>query len=272
MIDVHLSLELLEAVAEGRLSRTMLHRFALEHALAVSPRAALEAEAWRLEEERKKVAARLVPGGYEPAWEALRFRCRNLHETLHRQQVLAERDFAELAGLPVDQRATRIRSSDVRFRSYALVERLLQAARESLEDSPEDALEWAHASFSAALQAEVEPGLSRSLRSELRWRSLAIQAAALYRLGKSEAADELLVAVRYQLDEHPSADPLVRAEFDALEAGWLWRAGHHQVAVRKLERAVSILSVHGTELETHQARRQLETWLTHNPSSSPTAR
>ncbi|MDX1996219.1 MAG: hypothetical protein SF066_00760 [Thermoanaerobaculia bacterium] len=211
MFDVHLSLELLEAVADGSLSRETFQQLALEHTLEKSPRvAALAAEVTA----GAGTSAPSQPQDYEGILDRVQASAGSWLAVRRLDEKGANLDFAELSRLPSSQWATRIQSSRRRFRSPSVAERLLAVAKVALAESrPNEVLDAARAAFWVARRLAESHEAYESLQRELTLRASAYEAMASRALGDLAATRRLLDIVRQARSRGElGGDPLAEAE------------------------------------------------------------
>lgn len=251
MIDVHLSVELLEAVADGSLSRETFERLALEHALAVSPRArAAVAGAVAAPAPPEPTTA---PESYDAVFERVQANAGALLAAKGVDERGAALDFAELLRLPTSAWPSRVQSSRLRFRSPSVAERLLAYAKTALlEGRPAEVLDAARAAFWVARR--LEPG-HQELQREATLRASAYEAMASRAQGDLTAARRLMESVREARARGDlGGDPLAEIEVAFFEG--LFDRDDERFGEAEAEFLVAITTANalGAEVEEGEAR------------------
>jgi hypothetical protein len=253
MFDVHLSVELLEAVADGSLSRETFQQLALEHTLEKSPRvAALAAEVTA----GSASTAPSQPEDYEGILGRVQASAGSWLAVRRLDEKGANLDFAELTQMPSSQWATRIQSSRRRFRSPSVAERLLGVAKVALaEGRPNEVLDAARAAFWVARRLAESHEVYEALQRELTLRASAYEAMASRAFGDLSAARRLLDTVRQARSRGElGGDPLAEAEvayFEGLVERDDERFGD---AEANLLLAITTANALGAEAEEAEAR------------------
>jgi hypothetical protein len=125
MDDIHVSRELVRAVARGELSESFLNEVTLEHLLSLCPHCRAEIQAYEVE-------VQAGPSIWSRAIRAFAILLDRLLARGPREMRRAERDLQEILSLPASERAVRIERARTRFRSPALVRLLLEESRRSI--------------------------------------------------------------------------------------------------------------------------------------------
>src|SRR6185295_1156284 len=120
MRDIHLSRELLRAIARGEVEPRALVRIGLEHLCCLCPTCASEWDAW---ESEKQAAANDRLEGRIPGYLADQLR------RIASEEENAGQDFRQLLATEPARRFARVVRSRTRYRSGALVRLLLAEAR-----------------------------------------------------------------------------------------------------------------------------------------------
>jgi tetratricopeptide (TPR) repeat protein len=126
--DIHITRELLRAVARGELSDRAQALIEAQHLQSLCPVCRREVQAWR-EEQR-------VGTGYEYALQALPAMLGRHASDLLKQNWQAERDLEELLAIPPAERLARVARARSRFRGPVLAERLIQESRRLTPAAP----------------------------------------------------------------------------------------------------------------------------------------
>lgn len=158
-------------------------------------------------------------------------------EAVRRVRATARQDLRKLLALDAPARRRRVEEAESRrsFRSRALVEMLLAASRERLEESPEEAESLAEV---AGRVLHWTPGpVDQPWRDPVWMRVAAHRADALRRLGRLDRADELFRQAHHRMARGRVDDPAAAAEVADSEAALLWRRGDWAGAARLLKGA-----------------------------------
>ena len=110
MSDIHITREVLRAVARGNLSSRVLIEFAVKHLVALCPSCRGEIAAW---ESEGRAPSSPVAAGFWSAFPGRRGKAKGEKEA-------ARRDFRQLLELPHPERLARINRAHRRFRGTAL--------------------------------------------------------------------------------------------------------------------------------------------------------
>lgn len=259
MFDIHLTPDLLHAVARGKFPLEIFHRMMLAHAVRVSPRAGRELDRWRFERPGAEVVGQIAGGRYGDVFDRLGPRLETALDTAAKQRCQAEIELAELRRLPAAERPRVVQRSRQRFRSPALVDEALAAGWSDLLDSPESALHWADVAFWVSARLDTDPRLQEALGTEFRLRSQALSATATH-LDEPATALVELGAIRTEARASLGQCPELEAEVAVLEGLLLRRGGLKRRAAECLQRALDLLE----ELEPEDrpwltvAERELE--------------
>jgi tetratricopeptide (TPR) repeat protein len=203
--DVHISREILEAVAQGELSAEYLAETAWQHLMAVCPVCREELNAFlatRRERTRPTQTLAVVT--------ALLERNRAAAEA---EEHNAQRDFATLLELPSAVRSGRIERAVRRFRGPFLIDLLLAEAARQCWIDPRKSHEFAALAYEVATRSQRCPGVATGGA-----RALAYQANALRAQGRLQEADERFAFARRFAQQVGITEPVVAAELDLLEA------------------------------------------------------
>ncbi|HXU29739.1 MAG TPA: hypothetical protein VN851_04095 [Thermoanaerobaculia bacterium] len=227
---MHITRDLLRAVASGDLPPRLLARVGLEHLTALCPFCAREVAAWR--EETPWRDRPLVPELMVPLLAAA-------SPKIAKAEERAARDFAELLALPVGARPARVARSRSRFRGPALVRLLLGASRECLRDDHDEAYHLAALALSIA---------DRSAHTfDLHVLAAAAMGNACRAKGDLRTADRNFEYVRFLLHSQDVTDLAVLAEIDDLEGSLRKDQRRFDQAEDLLERALALYRLVGKE-------------------------
>ncbi|MEP7012981.1 MAG: hypothetical protein ABJC13_21885 [Acidobacteriota bacterium] len=227
---MHITRDLLRAVANGDLPPRLLARVGLEHLTSLCPCCAREVAAWRespLESDRAVDPRLMVP--------LLAASTTKIAEA----EEQATRDFAELIALPVGARPARVARSRSRFRGPALVRRLLGASREALREDCDVSYHLAALALSIA---------DRSANSfDLHVLAAAAMGNACRAQGDLRTADRHFEYVRFLLHSQDVTDLAVLAEVDDLEGSLRKDQRRFDQAEDLLGRALALYQIAGRE-------------------------
>jgi len=156
--DIHITRELLRAVARGELSERALAQIETQHLESLCPVCRREIQAWR-EEGTSEV-------GYEYALQALPAVLGRHASDLARQMRQAERDLEELLAIPPAERLVRVGRSRSRFRGPVLAERLIQEHKVAVLPGMTFGIEgcYLRIAYGALQKATVAEGMGRLVK------------------------------------------------------------------------------------------------------------
>lgn len=202
MSEIHITREVLRAVARGNLSSRALIEFAVKHLVALCPSCRGEIAAW--ERERNPPSS--------TAAEDLRPASRQQGKTKGERSA-ARRDFRQLLELPHPERLARIHRAHRRFRGEMLAAMLLDESKKEMAANPERSRELAEAADAVLRRAMAGPDVG------------ALLARASVYLGNADRARGDCAGARRRFGFARSliwaegvTDPLVHAEIDSCEA------------------------------------------------------
>lgn len=202
MSEIHITREVLRAVARGRLSSRALIEFAVKHLVALCPSCREEIAAW--ERERKPPS--------RPAAEGLQ-RASPQQGNNKEETTAARRDFRQLLELPHPERLALIHRAHRRFRGAMLAAMLLAESKKEMAANPERSRELAEAADAVLRRAMAGPDVD------------ALLARASVYLGNADrvrgdyaGARRRFGFARSLIRTEGVTDPFVRAEIDSCEA------------------------------------------------------
>jgi tetratricopeptide (TPR) repeat protein len=235
--DIHITRELLRAVARGKLSERGFAQIETQHLESLCPVCRREIQAWRAEGTSEE--------GYEYALQALPAVLGRHASDLLRQSRQAERDLEELLATPPAERLARIGRSRSRFRGPVLAERLIQESRRRTPASPEEGYDLAELA-----RAVVQRSLDHPDTFSLLALASAQMANACRSGGDLRRADEHFQYVRFLVRDQGVTDPLVLAQIDHLEGSLRKDQRRFGEAEELLARAAMLFRISGDAVET----------------------
>lgn len=234
MSDIHITREVLRAVARGNLSSRVLIEFAVKHLVALCPSCRGEIAAW---ESEGRAPSSPVAAGFWSAFPGRRGKAKGEKEA-------ARRDFRQLLELPHPERLARINRAHRRFRGTALGAMLLAESKREMAADPERARELAETAEAALRRTMAGPGVG------------ALLARASAYLGNAERVQGNYAGARKRFDFARSliwtegvTDPFVHAEIDSCEALLGMQEGNLDEAETMLSRSVALYLLTGAREE-----------------------
>ncbi len=237
MSDIHITRELLRAVARGELSERALAQIEAQHLESLCPVCRREIQAWR-EEGTAEV-------GYELALQALPAVLGRHASDLMKQTRQAERDLEELLAIPPAERLVRVGRSRSRFRGPVLAERLIQESRRRTPANPGEGYDLAELARAVIHRSPDHPDTFSLL-------SLAsAQMANSCRAGGDlRQAEEHFRHVHYLVRNQGVTDPLALAQIDHLEGSLRKDQRRFAEAEELLTRSAMLFRISGSTVET----------------------
>ena len=230
---MHITRDLLRAVAIGDLPPRLLARVGLEHLTAICPCCAREVAAWR--EEPVERDRPLAPELMVPLLAAAT-------PQIAKAEERAARDFAELLALPIGARPARVARSRTRFRGPTLVRRLLETSRMALREDFEAAYHL------AALALTIADRSAHTFDLHV------LAAAAMGNACRAQCdlrkADSHFEYVRFLLHSQDVVDLAVLAEVDDLEGSLRKDQRRFEQAEELLGRALALYRLAGREAQS----------------------
>jgi hypothetical protein len=204
--DAHLTHVWLKALAARKVTPAFLRDLVLRHLFSICPVCAKEYAAW--------VEAERGPRAYDRAFKPISLPPQvqaksDAPPPVPEDPKAAERDFNELASLPVEECERRIDRSRTRFRGALLCERLIAESDRYLPGNAREAYRFAELAYSISLRsvASATAGV----------RAAARMGNAVRAMGKLERADGLLGFARYVAASQGVVDTRASAELDRYE-------------------------------------------------------
>jgi len=243
MADMHLTRELLGAIARGEIPGRVLEDTMLEHLKSLCPHCKRELEEFARERE-----AELRSSSPTPSFEAVSVVLDRHLRDLRRGHDRARRDVETLLTLPPEERIARIRRSRTRYRGPQVVWLLLQESRGRVTVSPKEA---EHLAELARLVVQYSPGGVESM--DLLALASAHMANACRAAGNLAEADLHFEYVRSLITHQRVTDTEVLARIDHLEGSLRINQNRFRDAEKLLSRAAMLFSVAGETVERARA-------------------
>jgi tetratricopeptide (TPR) repeat protein len=242
--DIHITRELLRAVARGELSERVLAQIEAHHLESLCPVCRREMEAWRAE--------RTAEAGYEFVLQALPAALgRHASDRLRRSQE-AERDLKELLAISPMERAPRIARARSRFRGPVLAERLIEESRRRTPADPRGGYDLAEVARAVIQRSPDHPDTFSLLSLASAQMANACRAG-----GDLRRASEHFQYVRYVVSHEGVTDPLALAQIDHLEGSLRKDQRRFEEAEALLTRAAMLFRISGAFVETSRVLLKL---------------
>ncbi len=229
---MHITRDLLRAVACGELPPRLLARVGLEHLTALCPCCEREVAAWKSEPlgcDRPIKPELMIP--------LLAAAVPQVAEAEER----AARDFSELLALPVGARLARVARSRTRFRGPILIRLVLEASRKALREDYETAYQLAALALSIADRSAATFDLH------------VLAAAAMGNACRAQCdlrkAETHFDYVRFLLHSQDVTDLAVLAEVDDLEGSLRKDQRRFEQAEELLGRAIALYRVNDRDAQ-----------------------
>ena len=239
MADMHITRELLDAIARGEIPVRVLEDLILEHLKTVCPHCRRELEEFAKEQEAERRGKSPGPGS-----EAISAVLDHHLRELRCGEGRARRDVEKLLTLPREERAARIRRSRTRYRGRQIVWILLEKSRLAVTASPDEA---EHLAELARLVAQYSPGETGSM--DLLALATALKANACRAAGKLAEAESHFKYARSLITHQGVTDTEILARIDHLEGSLRMEQHDFKVAEKLLSRAAMLFSVAGETVE-----------------------
>ncbi len=225
MNDLHLSRELLRAIAAGDLPPRTLLDMVLQHLFEFCPHCASEWDAYQRE-------LRARPGSYAGALAILPALLERELPKAQAEERQALKDLRVLLRLPEERRISRIRRSYRRFRTPALAQLLVTECRKRLSSLPREAYHFADLAREVTNQVPESP-----IARELQALTLGEMANAIRAVGDLPQSDHIFGQVRHLTVVGGVTDPEILARLDSLEGSLRFDQGRYREAEEILGRA-----------------------------------
>jgi len=242
MADVHLTRELLWAVARGEMPASVVTEIGMRHLMSLCSTCRHEIAAFQ--RERGATAA----ADYDRAFQLLPALLGDQLPRLAREERGAGRDLEDLLALPRVERAARVRRARNRFRSPALVRLLVAESRKRVHADPEEAFHLAELARVVAHHNPLMPG-----SFDLIALATAHMANACRILGDTRQADEHFGHVHYVITHHGVTDADILARVNKLEGSLRMDQRRFPEAEKLLTLAATLYRVSGDKTEMARA-------------------
>jgi tetratricopeptide (TPR) repeat protein len=227
--ELHLTVEILRAFAQGTVSPRRLVEIGLEH-LTSCPLCREGLRAWHEERTASEpIQLLLLPAVLDRYSRALK-----------KKQVEADRDARELLRLPQPERLRKIDRSVHRFRGCALAASFLRQSRELMPTDPGEAYDLAEIAQAALRRTPTGPGVG-----ELSALAAAYLGNSLRARGELRESSVRFDLARYLIQQERVVDPLVLAEVDLCEGVLALDQRQLQDAERLLTRSIFLFTIVG---------------------------
>ncbi|HEY4591114.1 MAG TPA: hypothetical protein VIJ61_01825 [Thermoanaerobaculia bacterium] len=239
MTDMHVTRELLRAIASGKLPPRALTEIGWRHLLKLCPYCSEEVAAFQRE--------RAAPASYDAAFRLLPVVLEKQASDFEAKTAAARKDLRELLRISPEERLARIHRASSRFRGVTFARLLLDEAKGRMPAEPQIVHELAEAAEAVLLRTPDSPGLY-----DLFARAVAYRANAKRAQGDLLAAGDTLRHARGLMRNKGVTDPLVYAEVDWIEGALLKDQRQIKEAEELLVRAVNLYGLTGTNEEAAQ--------------------
>jgi tetratricopeptide (TPR) repeat protein len=232
MSDIHITRELLRAVARGELSERALAQIQADHLESLCPFCRREIRAWLDEQASTPGPAFLLqtlPAVFDRHAPELEARLRE-----------AERDFEDLLARPREERLSRIDRARSRFRGPFLAERLIQESRRRTLADPGEALHLAELARAVLHRSPASPE-----SANLAALATAALGNACRAAGDLRRAEEHFRHVRYLILHEGVTAARVLGEIDHLEGSLRKDQRRFREAEALLTRAAMLFRISG---------------------------
>lgn len=244
MADMHITRELLRAVARGELPPHLLTQVGTQHLMHLCPHCRAEIQAWQRERVSRPPAA--------DYGQVLRSFIEQQVPRLEQGRKKALGDLKALMAIPAEKRADRIKQARHRFRGAVLAEILLE---ESHERVTKDTNEAFHLAELARTVIHHSPTVSGAF--DLIALATAHMANACRAGGNLRKAEEHFSHTRYVISHEGVTDPETLARIDDLEGSLRRDQRLFREAEELFKRAAMLYRVGGSKLDSARAMMKL---------------
>ena len=237
MSDIHLTRELLWAVARGELPASLITQIGMQHLMSLCRTCRRELTAFQ--RERTSGAA-----DYDRAFQLLPALLEEQVPRLEREQRGAARDLEDLLALPREERVKRVERARNRFRSGALVRLLVTESRKRVHANPDEAFHLAELARSVAHRNPQIAGVFDLIALATAQMGNACRVG-----GDPRQAEEHFSHARYVISHHGVTDVDILAKVDMLEGSLRMDQRRFQDAEELLSRSAMLYRLSGDGVE-----------------------
>jgi tetratricopeptide (TPR) repeat protein len=238
MIDIHLTRELLWAVARGELPASLIAQIGAQHLMGLCSTCRKEMIAFQWERTAGASA------DYDRVFRLLPAVLEEQVPKLVAEEREAMRDLGVLLALPHEERVSRVERARNRFRSGALVRLLLAESRKTVQENPDESLRLAEL---ARTVAHRNPRMAGSF--DLVALATAQMANACRVMNDRRLADDHFSHARYVISQHGVTDAETLARVDSLEGSLRMDQRRFGEAQQLLSRAAMLYRLSGETTE-----------------------
>jgi tetratricopeptide (TPR) repeat protein len=235
--DIHITREILRAVARGELPARLLLQVGAGHLMGLCPHCKREIEAWQQERG-------LGAFDYSQVFQVLPKVIEEQAPRILRERRAAGKDLKTLLALPKEKRAARIRQAHGHFRSGALAELLIEESRGRVQSDPQDAFHLAELARVVVHHAPAIPGAFSLIALSTAHMANACRAGSEYR-----RAMEHFSHARYIITHEGVTEPEILARVDELEASLYKDQRLFDEAEELLARSAMLYRISGAKKE-----------------------
>lgn len=235
MAEIHITRELLRAVARGELPAAVVSRLGLRHLMNLCPHCREEIAAWQREQGA-------TVADYTGVFQTLPKVLEEQTPRIEAEGRRAARDLRTLLALPPSERLPRIRRSRSHFRGAMLADLLLRESRKYIPEAPDEAF---HLAELAQAVVHHSPASPRTI--DLAALATAHMGNARKAAGELRAAEEHFTFARFLMTHEGVTDTEVCAEIDWLEGALRKEQREFVRAEELLTRAAMLYGVLGAE-------------------------
>jgi tetratricopeptide (TPR) repeat protein len=238
MADIHLTRELLWAVARGELPASLIAQIGVEHLMSLCRTCKREILSFQ------RARARAASADYDRAFRLLPALLEEYVPKLELEERGASRDLEDLLALSREDRKGRVERARTRFRSAALVRLLVAESRKRIQEDPEESF---HLAELGRKVAHRNPQMQGSF--DLIALATAQMANACRVGGDRREADEHFSHARYVVSHHGVTDVEVLARVDKLEGSLRMDQRRFREAEDLFSRAAVLYRLSGESVE-----------------------
>jgi len=238
LTDVHVTLELLCAVAHGDVPPQVLVEIGVDHLIALCPHCREELRRWQVLQEARGAWPKGVLKALPKVLE------RHAEEAEAKSKEAA-RDFQDLMTLPQPERLGKIRRATRKFRGVLLAGKFLDESKRVVPEDP--ALSYELAETAEAVLQQT-PGIYGT--ADFYARAAAFQGNALRAQGRLKEAQPRFDFARMFIQQEGVTDPLLIAEIDSCEAVLALDRRRFAESEKLLSRSIYLYTIAGEKSQT----------------------